>query len=120
MALKRLAVVLEKGAKKYEARNWERGWPFGRTLQAILRHLHQYQEGMQDEDHLGHAMFGIMALVHMDEMIQRGRMPPELNDLPNYLPLLMEDDLKKAPDFIKPTEDSFGEHKNNPYWSNKR
>ena len=31
-------------------------------------------------------MFNAMALIHYEEMIERGVLPRELNDLPNYQP----------------------------------
>lgn len=86
VAMKRLAVVLEKGKKKYQARNWERGMQMGRTMQSAIRHLNDYLEGKRDEDHLGQAMFNVMVLIHTEEMINRNLLPKELNDMPNYLP----------------------------------
>ena len=85
--LRRLAIVLEKGAGKYPSRNWELGLPLGRYLNSALRHLEQALEGLNDEDHLGQASFNIMALMHTEEMINRGLLPKELDNLPHYLPL---------------------------------
>ena len=31
-------------------------------------------------------MFNAMALIHYEEMIERGVLPAELNDMPNYQP----------------------------------
>jgi hypothetical protein len=42
--------------------------------------------GRDDEDHLAAVMCNAMFLLHTDEMVRRGVLPPELNDLPNYLP----------------------------------
>lgn len=81
-ALKRLAIVMEKGAKKYAARNWEKGMPLSNYLDSALRHLNQYLEGMRNEDHLGHAMFNIMALIHTEEEINEGFLPESLLDIP--------------------------------------
>lgn len=75
VALRRLAQVLERGAKKYGERNWEKGIPVGRYLDSAIRHIYQYIEGHEDEDHLGHAMWNIMAAIHTLEV------KPELNDL---------------------------------------
>lgn len=85
IALKRLAVVLEKGKKKYSERNWEKGMEIGRILQSAIRHTYDFLEGKRDEDHLGQAMFNIMAAIHILEMIDRGLLPKELNNLPNYI-----------------------------------
>lgn len=84
LALKRLALVYERGAKQKGARNWENGFPMSRCLQSAIRHTYQYLEGMRDEDHLAQAIWNLMAAIHFEEMIKRGRLPKELNDLPNY------------------------------------
>ena len=33
-------------------------------------------------------MFNAMALIHYEEMIERGRLPAELNDMPSYQPVV--------------------------------
>jgi len=86
VAIRRLAQVYERGAAKYDARNWEKGIPLSRFIDSALRHLMQHLEGKRDEDHLGHAAFNVMGLIHTEEMIRRGLLPAELDDLPSYLP----------------------------------
>ena len=44
----------------------------------------KYQQGKRDEDHLAAIMFNAMALIHYEEMIEHGRLPAELNDMPSY------------------------------------
>lgn len=83
--IRRLALHLEKGANKYEPRNWEKGMPMGRTMQSLLRHSYQYLEGDRSEDHLAGIACNIMFLIHYEDMINRGKLPPQLNDLPNYV-----------------------------------
>jgi hypothetical protein len=85
IATKRLALVLQKGMTKYGARNWEKGMPLSRYMDSAKRHLDQFLEGHRDEDHAGQAYFNIMALIHTEEMIRRGLLPEELNDLPNFV-----------------------------------
>lgn len=82
--LKRLGVHLANGAKKYTDRNWEKGIPMDRCVAGALRHLNQYRAGEDDEDHLVAAAFGVMCLIHFEEMILRGILPESLNDLPRY------------------------------------
>ena len=79
---------LRMGAAKYAERNWENGMPFSRCVASLKRHLMKYQQGKRDEDHLAAIMFNAMALIHYEEMIERGRLPAELNDMPNYGPVL--------------------------------
>jgi hypothetical protein len=75
---------LRMGAAKYAERNWEKGMPFSRCVASLRRHVMKYQQGLRDEDHLAAIMFNAMALIHYEEMIERGVLPAELNDMPNY------------------------------------
>jgi hypothetical protein len=75
------------GARKYAERNWEKGMPFSRCVASLKRHLMKYQQGKKDEDHLAAIMFNAMALIHYEEMIERGVLLAELNDMPNYEPV---------------------------------
>lgn len=75
---------LRMGAAKYAERNWEKGMPFSRCVASLKRHLMKYQQGLRDEDHLAAIMFNAMALIHYEEMIERGLLPAELNDMPCY------------------------------------
>jgi hypothetical protein len=75
---------LRMGAERYAERNWENGIPFSRCMASLKRHVMKYQQGLQDEDHLAAIMFNAMALIHYEEMIERGVLPAELNDMPNY------------------------------------
>ncbi len=80
----RLAQLMERGAEKRGARNWEMGFPFGRTLRSLKRHVNAYQRGDRVEDHLAAIVFNAMVLIHQEEMIAAGRMPAALDDLPRY------------------------------------
>jgi hypothetical protein len=67
LAILRVAKVYEQGAVKYGDRNWELGQPQDRFMDSALRHLFQWQAGKRDEDHLAHAAFNILAMIHFDE-----------------------------------------------------
>ena len=56
----------------------------------------KFMQGLRDEDHLAAIMFNAMALIHYEEMIERGVLPAELNDMPNY-----RAEIKKALKAIK-------------------
>lgn len=86
LALERLALVSERGAAKYEDRNWEKGMPISRFLNSSIRHTMQYLEGRRDEDHLGQACWNLTAALHTEMAVARGILPKELYDLPNYQP----------------------------------
>jgi len=85
IALQRLAKHYENGAIKYASRNWEKGQELSRYFDSTIRHLYNYLEGKRDEDHLAAALWNIAAMIHTEEMIERGLLPKELSDLPNYL-----------------------------------
>lgn len=84
LAIKRLAKHFQNGAIKYGDRNWEQGIPLNSYLDSAIRHLFNYLEGMRDEDHLAACLWNVSALIHMEEMIERGFMSKNLNNLPNY------------------------------------
>lgn len=66
-ALRRVAVVYEKGAAQKGDRNWERGIPRGRLLDSALRHVFQALEGDTSEDHAAQAVWNLLALMHFEE-----------------------------------------------------
>lgn len=86
LALRRLAVTLEKGAEKYNDRNWEKGIPLSRYVDSALRHLFKHLEGWTDEDHASQALWNVACMLQTSEMIERGLLPAELDDLPSYVP----------------------------------
>lgn len=93
VALKRLAKHFENGSKKYGDRNWEKGQPLTRYLDSLIRHAYCLLEGKKDEDHASAIAWNAMAYVHTEEMIKRGILSKELNDMPNYL---KEEELKNG------------------------
>lgn len=84
-AIFRLARQFEEGAKKYDLDNWRKGQNLRRYIDSALRHLFKFLEGRRDEDHAVAAAWNVMALIETEEMIRRGTLPAELNDLPDYL-----------------------------------
>jgi len=83
-ALVRLGHWLRLGAEKYDDRNWEKGIPISSFVASGLRHLLAIMERKTDEDHEAAVMFNAMGIIHTREMIRRGRLPAELDDLPQY------------------------------------
>lgn len=86
-AIKRLCGVYERGAEKYNSRNYEKGIPLSRFIDSAMRHLFQVIEGREDEDHISQAMWNITSYIHTEEMIKRGLLPESLNDIPSYEPI---------------------------------
>jgi hypothetical protein len=85
MVLRRDAGLYERGAEKYDARNWEKGQPFSVFMDCAMRHLMKHQMGFRDEDHLAAARWNLAAIMHCEHQIERGNLPAELDDLPCYV-----------------------------------
>lgn len=81
-ALRRVAVIFEKGARKYEERNWEKGQTCGTYMDSGLRHVLNHLAGLDDEDHLAQACWNFLCLLETEIRIRDGRLPPELADFP--------------------------------------
>lgn len=106
-ALYRLARTLQKGAQKYDARNWEKGIETDRFMESALRHLFQYLEGYRDEDHLSQAAFNVMCLIETLHRIDQGRLPQALDTLPpGFAPNCSPPDEFVPPTSV-PTEEDF-------------
>jgi hypothetical protein len=70
--LEAVARVYGMGAKKYEPRNWERGYDWSLSYSALQRHLHAFWGGEDTdpesgESHLAHAVFHCLALMDFSE-----------------------------------------------------
>lgn len=85
-ALRRLGDWLRRGAEKYAERNWEKGMPVSRCVASLCRHVEALKAGDANEDHAAAVMFNAMAIIHYREMIDRGVLPAELDDMPYYEP----------------------------------
>lgn len=84
--LLRLAQLYERGAIKYGDHNWTKGMPISRYIDSAERHLNNYKEGDRTEDHVAAVAWNSFAIMFTEVMIERGLLPKELNDMPNYLP----------------------------------
>lgn len=62
-AIKALAILYEKGASKYEARDWEKGRPMEVFIDSALRHLTQHLNGEIDEDHKTAFLWNIVSCI---------------------------------------------------------
>lgn len=72
IALRKMAQVMTMGAVKYSDNNWRGGFPFTRLLDAIGRHINQYESGQtldidSGQSHLSHAACGLMMLLEFEE-----------------------------------------------------
>lgn len=78
--MKRLAELMERGAVKYGAHNWEKGMPLSQYLDSAMRHLWQLIASQDDEDHAAAVIFNVMAFMHTQHKIWEGELPEELDD----------------------------------------
>lgn len=76
------ALQMQRGAKKYAARNWEKGLPLSTYMDSGLRHAFCVLAGFQDEPHLDGAIWNFMCLAETRERIRLGLLPAHLDDLP--------------------------------------
>jgi len=81
-ARRRLALLYERGAKKYGDNNWRLGQPNSRFMDSLLRHADEAAQGMVDEDHLAAVVFNAYAIMDQQERIAEGTLDAVLDDLP--------------------------------------
>ena len=81
----RVGAWLQAGAVRYAPRNWEKGIGIERCFASLERHLVQWQLGMDDEDHLAAAACNLMFIIHNEEAVKHGILPPEIDNMPKYL-----------------------------------
>jgi hypothetical protein len=89
-ALLEVGEHMRKGAEKYGPLNWQLGQPFSEMTASLYRHLLQWMIGDTEENHLAAIVFNAQALMHYREMIKRGALPVELDDMPGYVPEFIE------------------------------
>ncbi len=63
-AYEAVARACHEGATKYGDWNWERGFSVGSLLNHALKHISDWLGGDNTEDHLGHAMWNVLAAIH--------------------------------------------------------
>ena len=75
-ALIRLSKHYEVGAKTHGERNWEKGLPISSFIDSAIRHLFNYLDGDNTEDHLVSAAWNILSAMWTEEK------HPHLQDIP--------------------------------------
>lgn len=89
-ALQRLAIQYEAGAEHHkDARNWLLGFPISRALCSAIGHVMDHLKGDRSEDHLAAGAWQLFAAMEFEELIEQGKLPVLLNDVPfdaNTLP----------------------------------
>lgn len=80
-ALAALAQHSGEGAKKYAARNWEKGIPLHAYADSGLRHMLKWTSGWDDEDHLVAALWNLAAAVTTRERAKAGKLPESVLEM---------------------------------------
>jgi hypothetical protein len=80
-ALRGVSRRFEDGSEKYGRNNWRLGQPSSRYIDSIYRHLWDYIEGCEEEDHLSAVIWNAMCLYQTDEWIKKGKLPESLKDV---------------------------------------
>lgn len=101
--MKRMARVFGEGGLKYPRGNWKNGFPETVLLNHSMGHLIAHLGGDRTEDHLAHAIWGLMTTMHQqvrpekaDLMDVTGTVPPDHNWDAISLPQVMKKLAEKA------------------------
>lgn len=78
-ALNRLAKHFQKSLKDHPAYNWQRGIPMSSFMDSAIRHLFNYMDGQNDEDHLCSAAWNILCAMWTEEKL------PQMQDIPSRI-----------------------------------
>jgi len=89
----RLASLYGRGAKKYGANNWRKGFPLSRTFSSMMRHAMKWAQGWNDEDHLIAVIWNAITIIETEYMIDAPAsvIPKEYADFGPNKPRLKED-----------------------------
>lgn len=73
--LEQLAILYGRGAKKYDAHNWRRGYPWGLSFSACMRHLWKFWRGedMDEETGVPHVINAAFHCFAMCEFMQHNK-----------------------------------------------
>lgn len=74
-----LAERLEFGAKAYGEDNWRLGQPIQRLIASAMRHLVQFRDGDESENHAGAVAWNLLAAQWTLKEIKAGRLPEALD-----------------------------------------
>ena len=81
--LTRWAKLLERGAKKYNARNWEQAnslEEFDRFKSSLFRHFMQFIMGETDEDHAAAICFNLNGMIYLMNKLHINSKGQKLNE----------------------------------------
>lgn len=82
IAIRGIARRFEDGLNKYGKANFLKGLPLSCLYDSAMRHLMAWAEGDKTEQHLDAAGWNVVVAIWTHDQINKGLLPPELNDLP--------------------------------------
>lgn len=99
----RIAKHFGNGSQKYGDDNWKIGMSQKRFLESLFRHAVKYKGGDRSEDHLAAICWNAMAMIHQEEMFERGLLSREFDDLKyrEFLPDEFDETKKKSKKKVK-------------------
>lgn len=83
--MERVARIFEAGGIKYTPNNWRLGMPVSEYYNSAMRHVMKAANGWNDEDHAAMGAWNLLCAMETASMCERGLLPPELNDVQNFL-----------------------------------
>lgn len=83
-AMVRLGMRFGEGSGRYGDWNAHLGQPITALLDSKLRHTFAFLAGDTSEDHVGAMLWGDAMIAHTLDLIDRGLVPAELDDRPDY------------------------------------
>ena len=104
-AILRVSRHMEAGCVKYPERNWEQGMPMHSMLDSAMRHLMQYMDGQEDEDHLAAAASNVLMAMWTEEKIPNMQdIPSRLHGSPEYVSEATEWPSEARPLHVRPSD----------------
>ena len=97
-AVMEVAQVFEAGGAKYTPNNWRLGMPVSEYYNSGVRHAMKAAQGWDDENHAAMAAWNFMCAIETRWMVKQGFLPPELDDIQNWL---TQDGVQKAFEAVK-------------------
>lgn len=67
VGLRRLAETYKEGSLKYGDNNWQKGFPASDVMNHAIRHMYLWLDGDKTEDHLAHAAWNLLTIMHFEE-----------------------------------------------------
>jgi hypothetical protein len=85
--LRRVSIHYQSGGEAHGFRNWEKGMPVMWQWDSATRHLYNWIEKEETEDHLAAHGWNVCGMIHGIEMVKRGMLPKSIiEDVPeSYL-----------------------------------